>query len=150
MAKIVQLKDYINGVWTNTFPKLNDSGWITLPLNSDTVVANQSFIPAYRKIGNVVYITGIANPKDSNNEFNKSPTTDKNLVTTLPIGFRPGKFVDKICQGSGASLFRIELYTTGQLYITRYGEGTNGNNFGANPPVNGNILNLAINYVSAD
>lgn len=88
--------------------KLDDTGWINLPLASGIttgIAGEATSIPQYRKIGKTVFIKGFY-------KFTKA--ADSKVLATLPVGFRP------------ISTLYITSSTTGprvgRTYVTENGE----------------------------
>ncbi len=98
---------------------VDDTGWITLPLEGGAVAYESFQTPVYRKINNTVEITG--GIKGVTN-FN---TANMVIFSTLPTGFRPKKDIRVLCQGSNKDSWLLTVYDNGQLKGGRYG----GNGF---------------------
>lgn len=95
-----------------------DSGWITATLSSSFIAYNNNAAdtPKYRKIGNIVEITGIVSPSSEISDSSVSTT-----VFTLPSGYLPGRNQHTLCQGSAANKFLLQVGTSGAVTISRYG-----------------------------
>lgn len=105
----------INGeIQTST----KDSGWInSTTLETETFKAynnNNSNMPKYRKIGKIVQVQGIVSP------ISALTASNTYKIFTLPSGYRPSVGITKICQGSGANIWLLEINTSGEAYISRY------------------------------
>lgn len=98
----------------------NDSKWISVTnLNSNFKVYDndESSRPAYRKIGNTVFLYGeIATTK--NLEANTSY-----VMFTLPEGYRPSKAVKAICQSSTTRIWLLQIDVYGNVYLSRLRDG---------------------------
>lgn len=110
--ELVQLEDVIA-----------DTGWITLPLATGITAYNESNIPQYRKIGDLVVIRGTV----------KGVTARNTVVATLPEGYRPTKAnpypqnTSSITNGI-ATMSRVVVTTTGEIQIQGI---TDGASYGA-------------------
>lgn len=67
-----------SNTWRELVATLEDTGWISITPPSP---GSGSLFPAYRRVGNVVYMRG---------RVNNIPTTYD--LVTLPVGFRPSSF----------------------------------------------------------
>lgn len=98
----------------------NDSEWISVTnLNSNFKVYDndESARPAYRKIGNTVFLCGeIATTKN----LAKDTTY---VMFTLPEGYRPSKPVKVICQSSGTKIWLLQIDIYGNVYLSRLRDG---------------------------
>nr|DAF76544.1 MAG TPA: hypothetical protein [Caudoviricetes sp.] len=112
-------------------PLIQDTGWLPLWKNNDptsdsriTVVAyenNENAYPAYRKIGNVVYLHGVVKPAA------ELPANINSEVTVgyLPVGFyNPDKAYFYTSVASQALRCRIYISSTGQIKLQRLGYGS--------------------------
>lgn len=98
--------------------KINDSGWITTTYEDSFANYNGSSAsaPKYRKIGNIVSITGIATPAS---ELEAGVTA---TLFTLPKGYRPTiNQNSRLMQGSSKNYWRLTINTDGTVTFSRYG-----------------------------
>lgn len=96
-----------------------DSGWITATLSTSfkPYLDAPRFTPKYRKIGNIVEITGIVSPISAISDSSTATT-----VFTLPTGYLPEIDQCAICQGSGSNKFLLQVApSSGTVTISRYG-----------------------------
>ena len=93
----------LNDLTNNKQDKLEDSGWLDLPLQNGTALAGNS--PKYRKIDNRVFLRGCANNLTLNS-----------VIGVLPAGFRPA---------IGAHIF-LAPYTSNSSNFAKLGISTNG------------------------
>lgn len=121
------------GEWLNTYDQLRtelrneltvkDTGWITATLSSSFKVYNNNtnVAPRYRRIGNIVYLTGSVSPT-SNITINVANTP---TILTLPEGFRPCQsWISQLCQGSETAVWTLYCMDTGVIRAERYRNGT--------------------------
>ena len=104
------------GAPSSTWQKvLADSGWQTATLSSAFQVYNNTagYAPKYRRIGDVVYVTGVVSPT--------TEITNGAVIFTLPSGYRPSAYSAFICQGSSANRWLLNVGTNGEVNIGRYG-----------------------------
>lgn len=85
--------------------KLADSGWIDLPLSDGITAYNDEQKPRYRKIGNIVYLSGVF----------KGVTANNTVVGTLPEGFRPNKKIMFTVPSVAQCMSRISITSTGVI-----------------------------------
>ena len=87
----------------------NDTGWINFPVASGISAYSSAQQPRYRKIGNVVILTGAV----------KGIKKDKTIIGTLPTGFRPTKVVSFVQNMSAtnniANIARWQVQTDGDV-----------------------------------
>lgn len=95
-----------------------DSGWIVPELSSAFVTNSNSWatITKFRKVGNVVEITGTISPATELSE-----TTTERRVFTLPEGYRPEQMHWFHCQGAVMNTCCVIVRTDGQVTLSRYG-----------------------------
>lgn len=99
-----------------------DSGWQTATLTSSFVTYSGQAAPAYRKIGNVVYLRGAIAPAAT---WNSSTET---TIFTLPSGYRPATNMYSLCQGSTMAHWLLIINASnGNVNAQRYGDGTSFN-----------------------
>lgn len=86
-----------------------DTGWINFPVASGISVYSSAQQPRYRKIGNLVIVTGAV----------KGITQDRTIIGALPTGFRPTKvisFVQNMSATNGiANIARWQVQTDGEI-----------------------------------
>ena len=102
---------------TNGNMDLTDSGWIDMTLASNAQIYGSGSVAKYRKIGNVVYLTGQVKPKT---EVAAGGTLD---ITTLPAAYRPATEHMTICQGSSQAVWALRVMTDGTVRAERYRNG---------------------------
>lgn len=88
--------------------KVEDSGWLTLPLLNGAVAYSEAQKPQYRKIGNVVYMRGVF----------KGVTTTPVTIAQLPEGYRPAMKVIIPQLATGMRIDRMEYNTDGTVAYT--------------------------------
>lgn len=110
---------YFDGSW-GAWRKadLTDLGWKTLSLASGITAYSATSTPKYRKIGDVVYITGAV----------KGVTTANTVIGTLPEGYRPEimdyVYVQNTSMVSGKPNFaRWTIKTTGEIRVEAASNG---------------------------
>lgn len=98
---------------------LGDTAWANLPLSDNVVAYDEESTPRYKKImGTLVNITGAVKPK-------ASVASGATLVIgTLPTGFRPPRYVNCLCQGSGGSQWLLGVNEDGTVDCSRYRNGS--------------------------
>lgn len=116
------IRSKTNGVW-QPWSKVSfehDSGWKDLPLASGFAAYDTgSYLPKYRKIGNLVEVTGAVKP---NAQIAATMTT----FATLPSGYRPTRRMWHLCQGSGSNKWHLGVSTSGEMSVDRYGTTSSG------------------------
>lgn len=117
--------------------KVEDTGWLDLPLASGISSYNSSSTPQYRRIGNQVFLRGA---------FKGINSEDVNVtVATLPEGFRPAKGYPYIqnmsVQGHMPNFVRYNVRSDGQLVMQfnsyAFEDGAENNWY----PIDTNFLN---------
>lgn len=95
-----------------------DTGWITATLTSSFTPysGDANNTPRYRRIGNVVYISGIVTPATT-----ISAATETTTIFTLPSGYRPTRALATICQGSQINRWALGVGVNGDVTLARYG-----------------------------
>lgn len=87
----------------------SDTGWIDFPVASGISVYSSAQQTRYRKIGNLVILTGAV----------KGITKDRTIIGRLPTGFRPTKvisFVQNMSATNGiANIARWQVQTDGDV-----------------------------------
>ena len=83
--------------------QLTDTGWSDLPLNTGISAYNAEQTPRYRKIGKVVYLSGVF----------KGVTANNTIVGTLPEGFRPSKKIMFCIPSVSQCMSRISITSDG-------------------------------------
>lgn len=98
---------------------LGDTAWANLPLSDNVVAYDEESTPKYRKIlGSMVTITGAVKPKSS---VASGATL---VIGTLPTGFRPPRYVNCLCQGTGGSQWLLGVNADGTVDCSRYRNGS--------------------------
>lgn len=98
----------------NINEKIQDSGWIDLPLAEGITVGEARKVAQYRKIGKIVYLQGdIA-----------GVTGNGTLIGTLPIGFRPEITQYMLQPRSGTAYWRMRIDPDGSIYHQYASDGT--------------------------
>lgn len=98
---------------------LGDTAWTNLPLSDNVVAYDEESTPRYRRmLGSMVTITGAVKPK-------ASVASGATLVIgTLPTGFRPPRYVNCLCQGTGGSQWLLGVNEDGTVDCSRYRNGS--------------------------
>ena len=96
---------------------LGESEWTEATLNSYAVAYDDNNKPVYKKVGNAVYLTGIIKPSLDTNSFN---TSNGHIIFTLPVGYRPNRQVNVLCQGTMISTWLLTINTNGTVVASRY------------------------------
>lgn len=108
------IKKYVDDA---VFSGITDSGWIDAILTDNFVVYSTAYKPLYRKIGNMVEITGVVKPKS---QISAGSTTIP--IFYLPEGYRPNRNRYMVCQGSGSNKWLLTIIAdTGAVTCARYG-----------------------------
>lgn len=98
---------------------LGETAWTNLPLNSAVVAYDSDSTPKYKKImGTLVTITGAVKPKA---QVSAGGTL---TIATLPTGFRPPRYVNCLCQGSGGAQWLLGVNADGTVDCSRYRNGS--------------------------
>lgn len=82
-----------------------DSGWIDMVLSGDVIAFNEEQKPRYRRIGKVVYITGVV----------KNISAFNAVIATLPANYRPSKKIIIAIPSTATKFSRISILTTGVI-----------------------------------
>lgn len=105
----IYMRNLENGTFGEWVAVRVDSGWMDLPLADGISSYSSAQSPQYRKINNTVYIRGAV----------KGIKTDKTIIATLPVGFRPTKvvsFVQNMSMSGGvANMVRWQVQTDGDI-----------------------------------
>lgn len=109
--KVIQMYDGNDKI----FPSVALEGWKVLPLDSAFEAYSENSTPYYRKSGNIVEACGIVKPKSA------IAAGGATVIGTLPVGYRPGKTLYQLCQGSGKASWLLTIYINGTLNLSRYG-----------------------------
>lgn len=98
---------------------LGETAWANLPLSDSVVAYDADSTPKYKKImGTLVTITGAVKPTSS---VASGATL---LIGTLPTGFRPPRYVNCLCQGTGGSQWLLGVNADGTVDCSRYRNGS--------------------------
>lgn len=97
-----------------TEASIEDTGWKDIGLIGSTAYSPTQ-TPQYRKVGNIVEVSGSVNGVTGANS--------SNLITIgkIPNSVAPSKPVRELCQGSGYNKWLLTIETDGYMYATRYG-----------------------------
>lgn len=106
------------GAWESLINKVDDSGWIDLPLLGDVIPYSDTNTPQYRKIGNVVWLRG----------YVKNILAAQTEIGRLPEGFRPAKTYSYVqntsmLSGNVACTSRLKIATDGVLSVEGISNG---------------------------
>lgn len=101
--------------WGEVETAVKDTGWMTLKTTADfTAYGSEELV--YRTVGNQTYVSGVVTPtKDL-----EQGTTER-LIATLPVGSRPSKTINLICQGTSINKWLLLIKTDGKISASRYG-----------------------------
>ena len=93
-----------------------DSGWIDAQsVMSDSFTCYNTNFPKYRKRGNVVQVVGSVKPTATITGSNT-----RNVILTLPAGYRPPYEIINVMQGSGNAVWECAVLTNGNVCMSRY------------------------------
>ena len=90
-----------------------ESGWEDYQTGSTPVVRRQ---------GRVVYMRGIVKPTATT-----TLGTTSVQIGTIPTGYRPSELVYQLCQGSGTSIYFLQINSSGEVFIGRLRDVANSN-----------------------
>ena len=90
-----------------------ESGWEDYQTGSTPVVRRQ---------GRVVYMRGIVKPTATT-----TLGTTSVKIGTIPTGYRPSELVYQLCQGSGTSIYFLQINSSGEVFIGRLRDVANSN-----------------------
>lgn len=82
-----------------------DTGWVDLPLSEGILAYNDEQTPRCRKIGNIVFLSGVF----------KGVVANNTPVGTLPEGFRPSKKIMFAVPSVAQCMSRISITTNGVI-----------------------------------
>lgn len=94
-------------------------GWIEFPLAGDFVEYGSSHTPVYRKVGNLVELSGSIKPSAE-----IAGSSDKVTIGTLPSGYRPKVQIGVVCQGSSRAVWLLDITSNGVVSFSRYRDET--------------------------
>ena len=98
---------------------LGETAWTNLPLSDNVVAYDEDSTPRYRRmLGSMVSITGAVKPKAS------VASGGTLVIGTLPTGFRPPRYVNCLCQGTGGSQWLLGVNADGTVDCSRYRNGS--------------------------
>lgn len=103
--------------WDGTVTHATDVSSKALSLASTAVAYSDAQAPHYSRWGNVVQVYGAVKPKS---DVAAGGTL---TIGTLPSGCRPSQQVSVLCQGSGNSVWLLQIADTGVLTASRYRNG---------------------------
>lgn len=107
-------EDGLNKV--NVLEKIKDTGWIQATLSSGFATYSTGYEPIYRKIGKLVELQGVVKPTSALTNGGNETT-----ILNLPVGYRPKRGQQFVCQGSGNNRWLLTVNTGGTVNISRYG-----------------------------
>lgn len=90
-----------------------ESGWEDYQTDSTPIVRRQ---------GRVVYMRGIVKPTATT-----TLGTTSVKIGTIPTGYRPSELVYQLCQGSGTSIYFLQINSSGEVFIGRLRDVANSN-----------------------
>lgn len=94
---------------------VKDTGWLELEITTDfTTYGSEPLI--YRTVGNQTYVSGVVTPT-----VDLEQGTTERLIATLPVGSRPPKTINLICQGTSINKWLLLIKTDGKISASRYG-----------------------------
>ena len=93
-----------------------DTGWILADLTDKFETYASGFETMYRKQGKFVEIRGVVKPKEA-----LSNGGNETSIFVLPVGFRPKRGLQFVCQGSASNRWLISVNPGGTVNISRYG-----------------------------
>ncbi len=118
-ATILSMEETLDQVLTAE----EDTGWIDLPLAGNVQAYSEELKPKYRKIGNIVFLSGVV----------KNITAENTVIGTLPEGFRPIRqsyFVGGSSSvSSKATFFNCQVNGDGNIRTTTNSVGTYNANY---------------------
>lgn len=103
--------------WDGTMTHDGDIPWTNLPLTSNVVAFSDGQVPIYRKWGPVVTVCGAV-------KMASAQSADFNVqISQLPVGCRPKKDLEILCQGSSREIWLLLINAGGVMYASRYRRG---------------------------
>lgn len=103
--------------WDGTMTHDGDIPWTNLPLTSNVVAFSDGQVPMYRKWGPVVTVCGaikMASAQSADFSVN---------ISQLPVGCRPKKDLEILCQGSTREIWLLTIFMNGVMTASRYRKG---------------------------
>jgi hypothetical protein len=103
--------------WDGTVTHDGDVPWTNLPLTSSVVAFSDGQVPMYRKWGPVVTLCGA---------FKMTSAQSADFVVQigqLPVGCRPKRTLDVLCQGSNREVWLLDINESGVVRASRYRKG---------------------------
>lgn len=97
------------------YGKLPDTGWINIQISSNDWEARQNYQPAFRKIGNIVYLKGQLMPKSSLNAGNYNIN-----MSNLPKPSTQHTFSSISYNGTLFNIWLVNQTLTLRLYSNNY------------------------------
>lgn len=91
------------------------SQWVNLSLGSSFEPYTSGVYPRYKVVGNTVFLQGTVKPKST---ISAGSTAS---ICTLPVGARPSRTVQLVCQGSGMNRWLLAIGADGNVTFSRYG-----------------------------
>ena len=114
MSKLITDNDLKN-ILNEILPLDNDSGWIQATLTSEFTQYGTDNVAKYRRIGNIVQVTGIIKPTAS-----LTANDTWHTIFTLPEGYAPPNVIINLMQGSGNAMWACAVNADGQVRFARY------------------------------
>lgn len=106
---LTNLVDALSGEIAELEARTADSGWHDIPLKDGITAYNSDQRPAYRRIGEVVFLAGVF----------KGVTDANTDIAVLPEGFRPARKVILPFASIGQKINRMEILTDGTIRYSR-------------------------------
>ena len=124
----IDIKSYINDTLTDEIDteitaintEIADSDWISLGYGSGFEASAFGYAPAYRKIGNMVYLRGVSTKSTGNIANADTP------IGTLPANYRPTTVCYFTCRSNAGYTITIQINPDGtsSIGIGGYSSGT--------------------------
>lgn len=130
--------EMIDGNFKKIDPMVEDTGWLPLPLTNPQFVSfSADLLPMYRRVGNVVSITG-----SIKNTAVIPASASPLIITDLPSVIVPSRDFTQRQQGSSLNTFLYNVSATDKaLTISRYGTTTQSE------IIVGAWLNIHVTYI---
>lgn len=105
---------------SGNFYDVMDSSWISGGvIGEDFTLYDNNYQIQYRKIGKIVEVRGVVKPVRE-----IAGSADNHTIFTLGSGYRPGKNIQTLCQGSGTNTWLLSITTDGTVRFSRYNNGS--------------------------
>lgn len=103
--------------WDGTVTHGGDVPWTNLPLTSSVTAFSDGQVPMYRKWGPVVTLCGAV-------KMTSAQSADFTVqIGQLPVGCRPSRTLDVLCQGSNREVWLLDINESGVVRASRYRKG---------------------------